>query len=203
MHKSRTHLLIKPQKRLTKGQQLTIDCSPQKEMCSHIKQFNVNCVSTKYLRSVSNEKVKKEKMFNNIYGITQEFLTTMNNIRKNKKLTLHEHQNMMLKVSTNLGKESVLKLNRKFRNIRLDTMRVHPLPPLKYKDLVEYSKMEMNKESQRMKKINKVRNSKTQYEIDMEKDKARYFKQYKENSNINRLYEILPEHVVKAFARKK
>ena len=56
---------------------------------------------------------------------------------------------------------------------------------------------------ERMKKINKVKYCKTQYEIDMEKDKARYFKQYKESSNINRLYEILPEYVVKAFARKK
>ena len=203
MHKSRTHVLIKPQKRLNKGTQITIDCSPQKETHSRIRQFNVNSVSAKYLLSASNEKVKKEKMFNNIYGITEEFVTTMNNIRKNKKLTLQEHQNMMLKVSTNLRKESVLKLNRQFRNIRLDTMRVHPLPPLKYNDLVEYSKREMNKESQRMKKINKVKYCKTQYEIDMEKDKARYFKQYKENSNINRLYEILPEYVVKAFARKK
>ena len=173
-------------------------------MSSRIKQFNVNCASAKYLPTVvSNEKAKKEKMFNNIYGITEKYVATMNNIRKNKRLTLHEHQDMMLQISTNLRKESVLKLNRKFRNIRLDTMRVHPLPPLNYKNLVEYSKMEMNKESQRMKKANKVRYSKTQYEIDMENDKARYFKRYKDNSNINRLYEILPEYVVKAFARNK
>ena len=49
----------------------------------------------------------------------------------------------------------------------------------------------------------KTLENKTAYELEMEKDRVYFTKPKKENSNISRLYEILPEHIVRALEKHK
>ena len=205
-------LMNSPKKEVRKV--LTIDCSPNYTFSNQLKTKSTS-LNLKKSKSKSkkrsnkiNEKEKREKMFNKIYGVTQGHIDLLNRIRRNKKLTLQEHQNKLLQISTNLRKENILKLNREFRNIRIETSTVLPLSPLNYKSLVQHSKIETQKGTEKKIRITlqkSLMNSthKTAYELELEKERIRYFKPLKLNPNIARLYEILPEHIVKAFAKQK
>ena len=142
-------LMNSPKKEVRKV--LTIDCSPNYTFSNKLKTKSTSLnlkksksKSKKRLNKV-NEKEKREKMFNKIYGVTQGHIDLLNRIRRNKKLTLQEHQNKLLQISTNLRKENILKLNREFRNIRIETSTVLPLSPLNYKSLVQHSKLETHR----------------------------------------------------------
>jgi hypothetical protein len=199
-------------------QHLTIDCSlnelsTEPRPLGNSNVFNKNCQSpltqrTKYKNSTY-EKEKRKQFFNKIYGISDQYSRTVHKLRKNKELTLQEHQNKLLQFSSNLRKESILKLNKEFRKLRVETSIVHPLPPLNYHNLLEHSKLELLRNSRR-KRISlqkslmcKTLGNKTAYELEMEKDRVYFTKPKKENSNISRLYEILPEHIVRALEKHK
>ena len=205
-------------KRATPYKHLTIDCSlnelstePRPLRSSNLFTKNVQSSPTqrtKYKNSTY-EKEKRRQFFNRIYGISDQYARTVHKLRKNKELTLQEHQNQLLQFSSNLRKESILKLNKEFRKLRVETSIVHPLPPLNYNNLLEHSKLELAKNSRR-KRISlqkslmcKNLGNKTAYELEMEKDRVYFSKPPKENSNISRLYEILPEHIVRALEKHK
>lgn len=152
-------------------------------------------------------KEKKKKLFNKIYGISIDYENSLDSIKKERNLSLLEHQNKLLQLSTNLRKPNLIKLNKQLRNIRMESSQVTPLPPLNFRNLVEHSHNEIQKERSRNKlsiqKNLKLDSIKDAYEIEMEKAKIKHYKPTKENSNIARMYEILPEHIVEVFVKRK
>ena len=48
-------------------------------------------------------KEKRKKIFNKIYGLDDDYYNSLINLKKNKNLSLIEHQNKIIQLSTNLG----------------------------------------------------------------------------------------------------
>ena len=152
-------------------------------------------------------KEKRKKIFNKIYGLDDDYYNSLINLKKNKNLSLIEHQNKIIQLSSNLGKQNLQKLNKELRNIRIDSSLVCPLPPLNYRALVEHSHNE-NKKNKLKNRISlskslRIGQIKDKYEMELEKEKFKYYKPKMENANIQRMYEILPEHIVEVFVKKK
>ena len=152
---------------------------------------------------------KQKNMFNKLYGLDESFNKTLRKIKRERVLTLQEHQNKLLQLSINLRKENLMKLNKELRNIRFESSSIQPLPPLNYRSLVEHSK----NESKKAKKERKLRLSlqqslntqpeKDEFELEMEQaNRIKYNRPIRENPNLTRMYEILPEHIVEVFAKK-
>lgn len=182
---------------------------PQKSTIS-FNLYEKNKVKPKQIKKNSirlSMKEKRKQIFNKIYGLDDGYYNSLNNLKKNKNLSLIEHQNRIIQLSSNLGKQNLQKLNQELRNIRIDSSLVCPLPPLNYRALVEHSHNENN--NKKMKKRISLSKSlrmgqiKDEYEMQLEKDKFKYYKPKMENSNIQRMYEILPEHIVEVFVKKK
>ena len=204
----------KPKHNISNKKHLTIDCSLKdlstepKPLINEKKSLNNNKSHLKtQINKPNKEKEKRRKLINQLYGISDQYIETVKKLKKNNKLSLQEHQAKLLEISTNLQKEQILKLSKNFKTLRQEISVVHPLPPLNYENLLQHSKIETNKSFQKRKRIplqqqitKSISPTKSPYDLDIERIK--YFKPPKENPNISRLYEILPEHIVKPFSKK-
>jgi len=147
--------------------------------------------------------------FNKLYAIPDDFESKYKAIKNKRNISLENYQKNLLLISTNLTKESAMKLHNKFRNIKEITEEIKPLPPFNYDALFEHSLKEAY--SQRMKKNKKflreiryLKQKKDSYEIEQEKiNKNKHKIIKKENPRILKLYQILPQHVVNAVLMKR
>lgn len=193
---------------------LTIDCS-LKDLSTEPKPLTKQLKPLKnsklYLKTQTkkpiNEKDKRRKIINKLYGITDQYIEKVNKLKKNNNLSLQEHQAQLLEISTHLQKEQILKLSKNFKTIQQEVSVVHPLPPLNYENLLQHSKLETYKSLQKRKRIPLQQQlikdtSSPDSAFDLEIKKIKFFKPPKENPNISLLYGILPEHIVKPFAKQ-
>lgn len=208
-----------PFKKLTLNESNTIDTEASVKYVHHttvsssIQNSHKSTIVKSKLPSITPKrkcityKEKKRRIFDKIYGISIDYENSLDSIRRERNLSLLEHQNKLLQLSTNLRKPNLIKLNKQLRNIRMESSQVTPLPPLNFHNLVEHSHKEIEKERSRNKisllKNIKLDSIKDAYEIEMEKAKIKYYKVSKENSNIARMYEVLPEHIVEVFVKRK
>lgn len=138
---------------------------------------------------------KKERIFNRLYGTNKAQHDQYNKIRKERILTLTEHQNELIKLGTNLGKGSVMKLLKEFKTLRIETSLTVPLPPINYNEIVEEAKKSNLKDPN--KHYNQAEKSRV---IDPDLEAIKNYKKAKANPSLMKMYEILPEYIVNIFA---
>ena len=161
-----------------------------------------------------NKKSRKQlilNQFNKLYGISDDFESKYKAIKNSRNISLENYQKNLLLISTNLTKESAMKLHNSFRNIKEITEETKPLPPFNYNALYEHSlkeaysqRMKKNKKFLREIKYLKQFERKDSYEIEQEKiNKHKHLIIHKENPNVLKLYQFLPKHIVNAVLMKR
>jgi hypothetical protein len=162
----------------------------------------------------TNKKSRKQlilNQFNKLYGISDDFESKYKAIKNSRNISLENYQKNLLLISTNLTKESAMKLHNSFRNIKEITEETKPLPPFNYNALYEHSlkeaysqRMKKNKKFLREIKYLKQFERKDSYEIEQEKiNKHKHLIIHKENPNVLKLYQFLPKHIVNAVLMKR
>ena len=187
-----------PKLKTSNKKHLTIDCSLKdlstepNPLTNQIKSLKNNKSHLKTQTTKPNkEKEKRRKLFNQLYGISDQYIEMVKKLKKNNKLSLQEHQAKLLEMSTNLQKEHILKLTKNFKTLRQEISIVRPLPPLNYENLLQHSKLETNKSLQKRKRIPLQQQilketSPIKSSFDLNTERIKYFKQPKENPNISR-----------------
>lgn len=164
--------------------------------------LNEDTESSKY-------KIKKE--FNKLYGLDETYFKVLKSIKNEKNLTLSQHQNKLLNISSNLSKENLIRLYTEFKNIKAASEVVKPLPPVNFKLIIDHSKEESkknknpkNKKNVPLKEILNQKKEKDPFEEEMMNIKLNQTSLLKkENPALLKVFYILPEYLVEALLLKK
>jgi hypothetical protein len=149
--------------------------------------------------------------FNKLYGLPSDFESKYKKVKHSRNISLENYQKNLLLISTNLTKESAMKLHNSFRKIKELTEETKPLPKFNYDALYEHSlkeayleRIKKNKKLLNALKYLKHREKKDFFEIEQEKIlKNKHKIVHKENPRLLQLYKILPIHVVNAVFMKR
>ena len=89
---------------------------------------------------------------NKLYGYNKNFLTIRKKLKKNKESELEKYQDDILRLSSmNLSRDYLLKLFNDLKNIRMNSEKVKPLPPINFKSLIDHSLNKKNKKEKNLK----------------------------------------------------
>ena len=155
-----------------------------------------------------NEKIKIKEKFNKLYGIDSSFKKNYRLIKKDKELSLSDHQNKLLNISTNLSKDHVLRLYTAFKYLKADSETIKPLPPINFDIIYKHSLKEAEKG--RYKDRTSLKNQlfkkdkMDEFELEMLNiTKSKFNRVKKDDPTTYKIYENLPEHIVEAILKNK
>ena len=136
-------------------------------------------------------------------------MTIRKKLKKNKESELEKYQDDILRLSSmNLSRDNLLKLFNDLKNIRMNSEKVNPLPPINFKSLIDHSLNKKNKKEKKGGFMPKIKQFKDMDDYEKElyqiKANSKQDKMYANNRIIYKMYEILPEHLVeKIYVKKK
>ena len=153
---------------------------------------------------------KRRKIFEKLYGITQEHADAYNNAKKRKYLPLISYQNNILNAYglRDVERECFINLTSKFKQIRDNANTVKPLPKVNFNIIYEHSKNEMKsydelkeerrrlrKEKKSFKQLLYEQDYKDEFEIEME-NMSKHKRVSTKVATINKSLYSLPQPVV-------
>lgn len=148
---------------------------------------------------------KQKALFNKLYGLSNSYLKRYKQAQHSKDLPLEEYQNNLLRVlaSNQIDQNNFININSKFREIRLDTQRITPLPLFNIEDVHRYVKMknDINNKKQTLGEYLSVTTLKNKiFEKEFEGNKLKYMSKPKPKRN--KVFNLLPLHLVEAMETK-
>ncbi len=198
----------------------TLNTLPIKDRNNKLKKVAFTEPKIKDEKKINNIKLQKPKYLfksvefrttnlNKLYGYNKNFLTIRKKLKKNKESELEKYQDDILRLSSmNLSRDYLLKLFNDLKNIRMNSEKVKPLPPINFKSLIDHSLNKKNKKEKKGGFMPKIKQFKDMDDYEKElyqiKANSKQDKMYANNRIIYKMYEILPEHLVeKIYVKKK
>ena len=145
----------------------TLNTLPIKDRNNKLKKVAFTEPKIKEENKINNIKLQKPKYLfksvefrttnlNKLYGYNKNFLTIRKKLKKNKESELEKYQDDILRLSSmNLSRDYLLKLFNDLKNIRMNSEKVKPLPPINFKSLIDHSLNKKNKKKEESSKDEK------------------------------------------------
>ena len=186
----------------------TINDNPTQIIIPYLKKIEKKKPKKRKKKEILDIKEKNKKKFDKLYGLNDQFIKTIKEIKNEKKsLALQDYQNNLINASTNLSKENILKLYTKLKQVNNISNTIHPLPPVNF-DIIykhSYKENEKLKNKAKISLKDELNQNKELDEFELEQiniNKGKYLKLQKENPVLYKIYQILPEHVIDVLYKK-
>ena len=153
------------------------------------------------------KKDKQRKIFNKLYGLTDQYLDLFEKAKRKKYLPLEEYQNNMLDLfsTRDIDKDCFYDLSNKFRDIRTEANEVCPLPPVNFDAIYQHSKenKERKEKEKRMSLRQLLENKVEKDAFEKEMDSIKFSRsQNKSKKFLNKNLLMLPQHIVDTLNEK-
>ena len=152
---------------------------------------------------------RRKRLFNKLYGFSDEYLDMYERAKRKKYLPLEEYQQNILNAFTSVNdvdKDHFSALSDKFRDIREEAKTIEPLPPINCSIIYKHSIKEEREKKQKIKgplnlKVSlQKKKEKDEFEKEMEsiaKHRSKIKPRY-----MNKNLKLLPQYIVEELSKK-